>query len=262
MELLWKNGQVVTQRPNHRHLKKPLPVKNSDDSTRGGGASSAREIRPVENYNQYLFMQENEMASWLHYDDSPFEQTFSTDFLNPPPTVNNNSTIQTPTSVVPSRPPIPPPRRIGHVQPETPNFAYFAKHGVRTEPGPSSILNTAARESTVVDSCDTPAVMPAAFSETVRSLADQTEGDTEVAVVSATFDEPGGSSSSEEAEPVGKVAEQDRKRKGVEAEEWEYQSEVSELTKRCYFFIYCVAFIYSNIHPRRCFNFWILLLCV
>jgi len=215
MELLWQNGQVVTQRPNHRHVKKPSPVKN---------------------YNQYLFMQENEMASWLHYDDSPLEQTFSTDFLN------NNSTIQTPSSVVPSRPPIPPPRRIGHVQPETPNFAYFAKHGVRNEPGPSSILNTAARESTVVDSCDT-----------VRSL----EGDTEVAVVSTTFDEPGGSSSSEEPEPVRKVDELDRKRKGIEAEEWEYQSEVSELTnKRCYFFIYCVQS--SNIHPRRCFNFWIL----
>ncbi|KEH23988.1 transcription factor PIF1 isoform X2 [Medicago truncatula] len=205
MELLWQNGQVVTQRPNHRHAKKPP---SCQETTRGGGAS------PVENYNQYLFMQENEMASWLHYDDSPFDRTFSTDYLNTPPaTANNNSSIQTPTSVVPSRPPIPPPRRMGHVQPETPNFA---KHGV---------MNTAVRESTVVDSCDTPAVMPAAFSETVKSLADQTEGDTEVAVVSTTFDEPGGSSSSEEPEPVGKVAEQDRKRKGIEAEEWEYQSE-------------------------------------
>jgi len=229
MELLWQNGQVVIQRPNHCHVKKPPPGKNSDDSIRGGGTSSARE---VENYNQYLFVQENEMASWLHYDDSPFNQTFSADSLNTlSATVNNNTTMQTPTSVVPSRPPVPPPRRMEHVQPRTPNFAYFAKHGVRTEPGPSSILNTATRESTVVDSCDTPAVMPAAVSE----------GDTEVAVVSTTFDEPGGSSSSEEAEPVRKVDEHDRKRKGIETEEWEYQSEVSELTQRCYFFIYCVV---------------------
>ncbi|MCI51288.1 transcription factor PIF1-like, partial [Trifolium medium] len=91
-------------------------------------------------------------------------------------------------------------------------------------PGQSSILRNCARESTVVDSCDTPATMPAAGSETVRSLADPTEGETGVSAPSTTmFDEPGGSSSS--GEPVQKLGEQDRKRKGREAEEWEYQSE-------------------------------------
>ncbi|XP_027188482.1 transcription factor PIF1-like isoform X3 [Cicer arietinum] len=228
MELLWQNGQVVTQTQNHRYLRKPPP---GTDSTRGGTLSAKEE-----NYNQHLFMQEGEMASWLHYpinddDDSPFDQTFSADFLNPPPTVNNNRIMQnphhtsqltelrqTPMSAVPPRPPIPPPRKLDQV-PQ--NFAYFARHSVRTEPGPSSISRTAVNESTGVDSCDTPAVQP--VSETVRSSAELTEGGTGLEAPSMTCDEPGGSSSSGEA--VRKVAEQERKRKGREAEEWEDQSE-------------------------------------
>ncbi|MCI32092.1 transcription factor PIF1-like, partial [Trifolium medium] len=84
-------------------------------------------------------MQEGEMASWLHYpinnddhDDSPF----CGDFINPPSTVNNNSSMQTlqrtsqltefrrnSMSVAPSRPPNLLQRRSEQVQP---NFAYFA----------------------------------------------------------------------------------------------------------------------------------------
>lgn len=266
MELLWQNGQVVTQTQNHRYLRKPPP---GTDSTRGGTLSAKEE-----NYNQHLFMQEGEMASWLHYpinddDDSPFDQTFSADFLNPPPTVNNNRIMQnphhtsqltelrqTPMSAVPPRPPIPPPRKLDQV-PQ--NFAYFARHSVRTEPGPSSISRTAVNESTGVDSCDTPAVQP--VSETVRSSAELTEGGTGLEAPSMTCDEPGGSSSSGEA--VRKVAEQERKRKGREAEEWEDQSEVSELTQCCYFFLcdvrfrvahsLCIALVRCrhSLHPRR-----------
>ncbi|CAL5193911.1 unnamed protein product [Lathyrus oleraceus] len=194
MELLWQNGQVVTQTQNHRYINKPPPGRNSDASTRGG-SSSPRE-------NQYLFMQEGEMASWLHYpnpddDDSPLDQSFCADFLNQPSAVNNNSTMQTP------------PRRSEQVPP------------VRAEPESLSILR--AFESTVVDSCDTPAVMPLAISERIRSSTEPTEGATCTSVPGTTFDEPESSSSS--GEPVRKVAELDRKRKEKEADEWKYLSE-------------------------------------
>lgn len=266
MELFWQNGQVVMQSQNHRPLRKPPPARNSDDAT----PSSARDIRPEEeNHNQYLFMQEGEMASWLHYpiDDDvppPLDQSFCADFLYPsplPPTVNNNnSAMQTPartsqltelrhpsTSAAPPRPPIPPPRR--HEQ-ATPNFAYFSRHNsVRAKPGPSSVPRTTARESTVVDSCDTPAAPPPqAVSETARSSAEPTEGAGGVAGPSTTFDEPGGSSSS--GEPVQKAAEEDRKRKGREAEEWDWQSEVSaELTQRCLFLCHITFTVYSYSFP-------------
>ncbi|GAU23013.1 hypothetical protein TSUD_336610 [Trifolium subterraneum] len=165
------------------------------------------------------------MASWLHYpinndnDDSPFSGDFlNSSMQNPHRTSQLTELRRNPMSAVPSRLPNPLQRRSEQVQP---NFAYFARHGVRAEAGPSSILRNSARESTVVDSCDTP--VPAVGSETVRSLADPTEGETGVSAPSTMFDEPGGSSSS--GEPVRMVGEQDRKRKGREAEEWEYQSE-------------------------------------
>ncbi|XP_058737905.1 transcription factor PIF1-like isoform X1 [Vicia villosa] len=183
IELLWQNGQVVTQTQNNRHINKPPPVTNSDDSTPGG-----RE-------NQHLFMQEGEMASWLHYpndDDSPFDPSFCADF----------------TMITPQR----------RSEPVPPNFAYFARHGVRAEPEPLS-----RRESTIVDSCDTPAVMLTAVSETLRSSAEPTEVETGLTAPSTTFDEPDGSSS--DVEPVREVAERDRKRKGREEEEWKYQNE-------------------------------------
>nr|KYP70773.1 Transcription factor PIF1 [Cajanus cajan] len=212
MELLWQNGQVVMHSQNHRSLRKP----------------------PLQNYNPHLFMQEGQMPSWLHYpiDDvhPPFEfdQTFCADFLHSPPTVNNNTAMQTlgPSSHLtdlrppPSpRPPIPPPRR---PDPETQNFAYFSRHSARAEPS----VKTAARESTVVDSCDT-----AAAASRVSSAAEGAGG---VAAPSTmmcdvTMTTSGGSSSS--GEPVQVAAAEERKRKGREAaaEEWECQSEVSGL---------------------------------
>ncbi|TKY62272.1 Transcription factor PIF1 [Spatholobus suberectus] len=239
MELLWQNGQVVMQSQNQRSLRKPPPARNSDGAS-PAGPSTAREIRPqVENHNQHLFMQEGEMASWLHYpiddDDPPLDQSFCADFLYSPPTVNNDRVMQTlastsqltelrtlPVAAMP-RPPIPPP-----------NVAYFSRHNTRAE--------AAARESTVVDSCDTLAAAAAAasrVSETVRSAAEPTEEAGGVAAPSATSGDggrstmmmcdltmtssPGGSSSS--GEPVQVAVAEDRKRKGREAEEWECQSE-------------------------------------
>ncbi|KAL3029224.1 hypothetical protein AAZX31_03G152000 [Glycine max] len=243
MELLWHNGQVVVQSQNQRSLRKLPPVTNSHDAS-PAGPSMAREIRPlVENFNQHLFMHEGEMASWLHYpidDDEPaLDQSFGADFLySPPTTANNSSFMQTlghtsqltelrPMSANP-RPPIPPPRR---PEQRTPNFAYFSRHNTRAaEPS----VKAAARESTVVDSCDTEAAA-SRVSETVRSAA---EGGAGVAAPSTSagggrstmmYDltmtsSPGGSSSCDEPVQVA-AAEEDRKRKGREAEEWECQSE-------------------------------------
>lgn len=165
------------------------------------------------------------MASWLHYpndDGSPFDPSFCADFTM-----------------------ITPQRRSEQVPP---NFAYFARHGVRAEPVPLS-----RRESTIVDSCDTPAVMLTAVPETLRSSAEPTEGETGLTAPSTTFDEPDGSSS--DVEPVREVAERDRKRKGREEEEWKYQNEVNELTQCClvFFFLSRVIFsIQSRKFPMRC----------
>ena len=269
------------QSQNHRPLRKPPPARNSGDEI-PAGPSAAREVRPeVESCNQHLFMQEDEMISWLHYPiddvDPPLDQTFCADFLYAPQTVNanqssnnnGNNAMQTPartsqmtelrppprTAAAP-RPPIPPARRPEKEPAKTPNFAYFAKHNARAEaPGPSSSSKkaAAARESgTVVESCDTPVAVAAAtsrVSETVRCSAEHTEGDAGrwsmssagAAAPSTVFDltmtsSPSGSSSS--GEPVQRAAAEDRKRKGREAEDWECQSEVSELTHWFFVFVF------------------------
>ncbi|XP_019457098.1 PREDICTED: transcription factor PIF1-like [Lupinus angustifolius] len=251
MELLWQNGQVVMQSQNHRHIRKPT----HPPPARISGTS----IRP-EVLNQNLFMQEDEMTSWLHhcpidYDDN---QNFCADLLYlPPPTPpvnvnhqssnNNNSGMQTVAqnsqltelrqSQKPAapRPPIPPPRRTEQaVRANTPNFAYFSKQKTKTELGPSSSSMNAAKESTMVDSCDTP------FLAAVSRFSEPTEGDgfggrsmsatttsggggKETTTFGMTSS-PGGSSSSGEMDR--ELRAEDRKRKGrVEAEEWESRNE-------------------------------------
>lgn len=113
----------------------------------------------------------------------------------------------------------------------------------------------------MVDSCDTPAAPamapPSMISETVRSSAGGASG---LAAPSTTFDEPGGSSSS--GEPVQKVAAQERKRKGREAEEWECQSEVSELTQLSnsvlvIFFLSLSHHIHGSVRHSLCILHWL-----
>ncbi|KAF7818502.1 transcription factor PIF1 isoform X1 [Senna tora] len=209
MELLWQNGQVVMHSQNQRPLRKQHE-RYTDTMIPAAGASTAREIRPsqqdVEQYhNQHLFMQEDEMASWLHYpivDDPSLDHNFCADILYPPPplppppppppSVDNDSTMQNPVrtsqltelrppsrSAAP-RPPIPPPRKPEQIHTKIPNFAHFSKHNARVEQpaGPSNSKAT-MREFTVVDSCDTPAGVASAsrVSETVRNTVEPTEED-------------------------------------------------------------------------------------
>lgn len=183
MELFWQNGPVV---------RKPPPARQSGDA--------AGPSQQVENYeHQHLFMQEDEMTSWLHYpivDDSPLDHDFSADLIYSPPTsINNtNTTMQTqmtelrqPSRSAAPRPPIPPTRR-----PEQ-----FSKRNARVETGPSS-------SRTVVDSCETPAAEAA------------TEGHV-------------GETGKRESEMTGTSSPaEDRKRKGREADDSECHSEVSE----------------------------------
>ncbi|KAL5059826.1 hypothetical protein RYX36_031430 [Vicia faba] len=206
MELLWQNGQVVTQSQNQRHINNSPPGRNSDESTRG------RTSLPRE--NQYLFVQEGEMAPVLHYpnnndDVSPLNEPFSADFLNNgtmqtpqmrseqvPPNFLNNGTMQAPQmrSEVP------------------PNFASFARHGVRAEP------EALPAGESIVDSCDTPEVA---------------EGETSLTAPSATFEETDGwSSDLTDYWSTHVEMEEDPKRKRRDAEEWEYQSQVNSLSER------------------------------
>ncbi|KAI4300115.1 hypothetical protein L6164_033529 [Bauhinia variegata] len=250
MELFWQNGQVVMQSQNQRSVKKQPPA----------GPSTAREIRSSQPTaeNQHLFMQEDELTSWLHYpfvDENPLDQNFYADLLfQPPTTVNNNSAMQTPVrtsqitdlrqpprSVAPL-PPILPAGRTEQVQTRIQNFAYFSKHNVRLRPGPSS-LKTKARESTVVDSSITPnAAADSMASETERNTAEPTDKDggrgsmsnAGKAAASAggctrgkevTKCEITVSCSSGRAEPAHRTAAEDRKRKGREPDDSECQSE-------------------------------------
>ncbi|KAK4281372.1 hypothetical protein QN277_012875 [Acacia crassicarpa] len=266
MELLWQNGQVVMQSQNQRPQRKPPPDRYTD-SVIPAGSSTAREIRPSQQLeqhyqNQHIFMQEDEMISWLHYpivDDPPLDHNFCADILYPQsPTVNNSSMqnpdrarqatqLRQPSRSVAPRPPIPPPRKPEQVQTMIPNFAHFSKHNARVEAGPSS-SKAAMKESTVVDSCDTPALMASAsrVSETFRNTAERDEAPGTLSTAGAAapsstsvggdtgfretttcemmaMSSPEGSSGG--VEPARRPPSEDRKRKGREADESECHSE-------------------------------------
>ncbi|KAL2323364.1 hypothetical protein Fmac_027743 [Flemingia macrophylla] len=236
MELLWQNGHVVMQSQNQRPFRKPPPQPNTNG---GDGVIPDREIRSSEpqNYatNQHLFMQEDEMASWLHYPihedpPSPFDHhDFCADIFYPPPNATasqNNSAAAAKSSVrteelrpPPNRPPIPPPRRPPN---RIHNFAHFSKHG-------NASSSSKAAPPTVVDSCDTPAAAAERAEAVPRAsaaagLPAAASGGREMATCDVTVtSSPGGSSGSAEPDQREPVA--DRKRKGREAEESEFQSE-------------------------------------
>ncbi|XP_055813063.1 transcription factor PIF1-like [Solanum dulcamara] len=183
MELLWQNGQVVMQSQNQRSLKKS----HIGNGSGGGGdavipsdQAAGREIRHVEEITpQHLFMQEDEMASWLHYplDNPSFERDLYSDLLYPTPssTVNTAalqresrmSTLEIrppppqPSSAAPvataRRPPIPPPRRsVTDSSNRFQNFGHFSRlPRARLEPAPAN-LTKSLTDSTVVDSNETP----------------------------------------------------------------------------------------------------------
>jgi hypothetical protein len=276
MELLWQNGQVVMHSQNHRSTRRSPPPKY-DDAMIPGEQSTAREIRSEQelaahnqhNQNSQPFMQEDEMASWLHYplvdDDPALDHTFCADLLYPSNNLGNNSNSTNPTvrtnsdtevhpavtsEVGIALPPIPPARRTELAESKVQNFVHFSRHKAKVAGGerldqnaPSSSRSPAVvRESTVVDSSDTPAVWYAldagdrgcatkngdASAGTSSAGGGGVSGMKEMSTCDVTVSSsPGCSSASASAEPAPKPHAEDRKRKGREANDTECQSEVS-----------------------------------
>ncbi|EEF41301.1 transcription factor PIF1 isoform X2 [Ricinus communis] len=301
MELLWHNGQVVVQtqslkKPQQQHHKYDDAVIPVDQSNPRDVIRTAQEHHNHNNnsnnnnnnnnntHNSNLFMQEDEMASWLHYpiNDTNFDQDFCADLLYPTSaaaacvtstTTNTTTTTTTNNSFAPvrslhnpeirsqqppvsatataSRPPIPPTRRAQVVQ----NFAYFSRHRARdganvAESGPSKV-KPVARESTVVDSSETPEgialdsrISEAAFGRSTSggdnggvggaaaacgasSRGNNNNNNREMTTTCemTVTSSPGGSSASAEPPQPQRPPADDRKRKGREEETEYYHSE-------------------------------------
>lgn len=243
MELLWQNGQVVVQSQNQQRPPKRNAL--------GGGdvvIPSEKDLRSGGQEQHHLFMQEDEMSSWLQYplDDSSFDRDLYSDLLFPaPPPPNPINTVAQPRAVAEIRPP-PPPITKPDNPPRLQNFMHFSrppnKPSAETTNKPWA---TTGMESTVVESNETPAVAPeSSFSHRVADsrLKVNVESGTEAAggelgagtcEVSVTSS-PGGSrasfSASEGLQQRPQAAsgerERKRKRKDREGDDNEYQSEV------------------------------------
>ncbi|MBA0548909.1 hypothetical protein Golob_019972, partial [Gossypium lobatum] len=129
--------------------------------------------------DHHLFMQEDEMASWLHYplSDASFDHDFCADLLYPssaapcltsttattsaPPPLGKVTQVSASAVASASRPPIPPSRRNELESTRIQNFVHFSRHkAVRVEQFKQSNSKSVVRELTVVDSSDTPAMAP------------------------------------------------------------------------------------------------------
>lgn len=248
MELLWQNGQVVMQSQNQRP--------SSRKSASGGEVliPTEREIRSTaeeQQQQQHMFMQEDEMASWLQYplDDPSFERDFYSDLLYsappPPPLITSSTQPRSATEIrsqpAAPRPPIPPPLVRPDNPPRVHNFVHFSRLPVRlrTEVAAPSV-RTEKDSSTVVESCETPAVGPESRVSHTVAVSTATAGGTSAAageLAAGTCDltftsSPGGSRTSfseETRRPQQKpsAATDDRKRKARETDDNECQSEVS-----------------------------------
>nr|AGW52145.1 PIL [Populus tomentosa] len=201
MELLWQNGQVVMHSQRSQKKSSSPPSKLDDAVLPAHQLPGTKEIRSSHDQQQehhHLFMQEDEMASWLNHplNDTNFDHDFCADLLYPPTAstasitreaaVTNAaaSTVRGATqrmearsypAVSAPRPPIPPVRRAEVVQ----NFAYFSRHraGGVSESGPSN-SKSMIRESTVVDSCETPTarISETAFARSVDNTCGTMNG--------------------------------------------------------------------------------------
>ncbi|KAJ8899235.1 hypothetical protein K2173_012769 [Erythroxylum novogranatense] len=246
MELVWQNGPVVMQNQTQRSLKKTSTSAKYHDAVTPAEPS----IRPPQEHQHHqLFMQEDEMVSWLHYplNDANFDQDFCADLLYSSATCVTSAsasasadnathptcTVQNMVNSPPSEPPIPQGRRPETVQ----NFAHFSRHRAVREASDSdpSKLKTVVRESTVVDSNDTPAVASASRTSEAAVARSIAGASTPIAVTSGgskrecdntVTSSPGGSSASAETATFRAPVE-DRKRKGKD-EDTDYHSEDAE----------------------------------
>lgn len=265
MELLWQNGQVVTQSQNQRSGRRipdhpeAAPL-NSTSETQSAVVQAAEASAQQAN----IFMQEDEMASWLHYPlhDSTFERDI-TQYFNPPPppppsarieavqssqelklTTSIELKLQSEPSIAPSRPPVPPSVKNKEVEAAPPprrrvqNFVHFKKQpAIMIESRPSSKAGkeSAAVESTVVGSNDTPKISEAGSSripEMECGTMSMNEGGgnsgrelTNFTVTSSPGDSSASITASVEPASTNEAAKgEDRKRKGREGDDNEGHS--------------------------------------
>ncbi|KAF8090331.1 hypothetical protein N665_0479s0033 [Sinapis alba] len=163
MELLWHNGQVVlhNQRPN---AKKHPPSSDVKLHSNGGGGGEA----PPPPLDHNLFIQEDEMTSWLHYPlrDDDFcsdlffpaapssERQTSNQITAARPPVPSTVRPPEPSSMRPPAPSSPRPPAPSSVKPPVRNFMNFSRlrgdFTGRGESGPS-ISKSTVRESTQVN---------------------------------------------------------------------------------------------------------------
>ncbi|KGN58326.1 transcription factor PIF1 [Cucumis sativus] len=247
MELLCQNGQVVMQSPNQKSRMKSPQSTTAEQITN-------RDTRPMSQQEEpQLFMQEDEMISWLHYplvDDSTLENSFRDELLYPsnPQSIEQNAVVSaqvrttdgmefrpltamttTATSTMVARPPIPPMRR---TEPETKvnSFGRFSGHARRIESAPSNSKNM-VRESTVVGSTssNTMVLTPETRSSEVQRTAITDIPSCGLACsggVAAPSTGNGGELMKmivSETEPVQRTTSlEDRKRKGKETDDSDY----------------------------------------
>lgn len=241
MELLWQNGQVVMQSQNQRSIRRSPPSKLEQ-----------------ENDNNHLFMQEEEMAAWLHYplDEDNFcaqlelldddnnnnmnmssqSQSQTTTHTNINPMVRSSQPQPQPPPP-PSRPPIPPSRRSELAESKVSQFPSRQK-GYYCDEETNKTMAAAAvvrESSTMVDSNETPET----WAVVDKGCATMSGGGAEVAVTSSggrggggggskvemmtcemtVTSSPGCSSASAEAGQKEEAAAEDRKRKSTEADD-------------------------------------------
>ena len=259
MELLWQNGQVVMQIQNQRSFKKSQPSKFPiEDAAIPPEQSKIRSSAPVDESSAQLFIQEDEMASWLHY---PLDD-FCADLLYPTPCVNASSPParsnllpevrqpeERPAAV---KPPIPPARR-AELDSKVHNFLHSPKKAT-AESGQPSSSRPAGMESTVVDSSDTPAVCQKSrtsaaewskveFSNSgYRTIGGATAAGEHTTCDLTMTSSSGRSGSGTSAGPTPKFPADDRKRKGREGDDTtECQSEVSSVIRAFFFRLMCAA---------------------
>ncbi|ESQ50383.1 hypothetical protein EUTSA_v10001974mg [Eutrema salsugineum] len=158
MELLWQNGQVVIQNQRLNNANKKPP--SSSVKLHGGGVAPPPPPPTHQPLDENLFIQEDEMASWLHY---PLrEDDFCSDLLfSAQPTA--------PATTAP-RPPVP------SARPPVRNFTNFSRlrgnFTGRGESGSKAIV----RESTQVNPSATPSSAAAASESGLTRRTDGIDG--------------------------------------------------------------------------------------
>ncbi|KAL3620542.1 hypothetical protein CASFOL_035454 [Castilleja foliolosa] len=236
-ELRWENGHVVMQ--NQR------PLKKTDSGGGEGEVVIAAEREARLGGEEHLFMQEDEMGSWLQY---PLDDLYA-DLLYPPttPPLAAVSTVTQSRVVAPEparRPPVAPIYARPDNAPRIQNFGHFSRipGTPRTEP----MNQLPVPESTVVESNLTPMVRQletrvslanvesgtATTAGTWMTTGDLTRGICEQTLTSSSPGlSPASFSASGEAHQPQKRPEappEDRKRKARENDDNEYHSEDAE----------------------------------